>query len=280
MLLSPVNSGAKANHTTREENGKMKKFLSTSLVAAMLVTGGTAALAKGNVDKHSHVQSVQETVALKKELIELRQELKQSAEMAADLQAKYEKLVAELEKLNDKSQALEVQLELLERTYKKGDHSPFVKVGKLLEATGSKDIHAFVDGKLVKSDVAPFIQNGRALVPVRAISAALKADVKWDPETRTVDITRGELTITLYLGKKEAKVKGKKVMLDTVPVLKKGRVFLPLRFVSEQLNANVTWQPEGKIVIIDDLQSAETTSETQSETQTGTNTTAETTNQK
>jgi hypothetical protein len=253
----------------------MKKFLSTSLVAAMLVTGGTAALAKGDADKPSYAQSVQESVKLKKELIELRQELKQSAEVAADLQAKYEKLVAELEKLNDKSQALEVQLELLERTYKKGDHSPFVKVGKLLEATGSKDIHAFVDGKLVKSDVAPFIQNGRALVPVRAISAALKADVKWDAQTRTVVITRGELSITLYLDKKEAKVKGKKVLLDTVPVLKKGRVFLPLRFVSEQLNASVTWQPEGKIVIIDDQPSAETTAQTETET----NTTAGTTTQ-
>jgi hypothetical protein len=250
----------------------MKKFLATSLVAAMLVTGGTSALAKGNWDKPSYTQSVQESVKLKKELIELRQELKQSAKLAADLQAKYEKLVAELEKLNDKRQALEVQLELLERTYKKGDHRPFVKLGKMLEATGSNEIYAFVDGKLVKSDVAPFIQNGRALVPVRAISAALKADVKWDPETRSVVITRGELSITLYLDKKEAKVKGKKVKLDTVPVLKKGRVFLPLRFVSEQLNASVTWQPEGKIVIIDDLPSSETTTETQTETQTGTET--------
>lgn len=85
----------------------------------------------------------------------------------------------------------------------------------------------------------PFIHGGRTLVPVRAISASLKADVKWDAETRSALITKGDTSITLYLDKKEALVNGETVELDTVPVLKNGRVFLPLRFVSEQLKANV-----------------------------------------
>lgn len=193
-------------------------------------------------------------VALTKQLIELRQELKHAAEVTAEQKKKYEQLVADLEKKADKHGALVVQLELLSRTYQKGDHTPFKKVGELLESAGEKDVKAFVDGELVQSDVAPFVQGGRALVPVRAISSALKADVKWDAEKRTVLITRGEQSITLYVDKKEATVNGKTIALDIAPVLKNGRVFLPLRFISEQLNANVDWQEEGKIVIIDDLQ--------------------------
>ena len=37
-------------------------------------------------------------------------------------------------------------------------------------------------------DVAPFIKDGRTLVPVRAISEALGAEVGWDNDTRTVTV--------------------------------------------------------------------------------------------
>lgn len=266
----------------------MKKVLSTSLVVALLASAVPAALAneKGNgngngkaktevtttvettttTDEEQDLETeattknkteVQNFVELKKDLIELRQELKKSTEVSAEQKATYEALVAELEKNQDKKQALEVQMELLERYYDKTDRTSFKKLGVLLEENGTTEITAFVDGKQVKPDVAPFIKGGRALVPVRAISAALKADVKWDAATRTAVITRGEQSITLYLDKQEALVNGTTVKLEIAPVVKNGRVFLPLRFVSEQLNAQVEWQEEGKIVIIDDEQKEE-----------------------
>lgn len=42
--------------------------------------------------------------------------------------------------------------------------------------------------KRTELDVAPFITDGRTLVPVRAISEALGAEVSWDNDTRTVTI--------------------------------------------------------------------------------------------
>lgn len=42
---------------------------------------------------------------------------------------------------------------------------------------------------IVKLDVAPFIDNGRTLVPLRAVAECLDADVVWVAETRTVQIT-------------------------------------------------------------------------------------------
>lgn len=268
----------------------MKKLVSSTLVAALLATSIPVALAadvetKGNgkakaevkagakekttetsandsgVTEDSTSESAIKDVTLKKQLIELRQELKHTTDVTEEQKAKYEQLVADLEKISDKHSALDVQLELLQRTYQKGDHTPFKKLGELLESTGETEVKAFVDGQLVQTDVAPFVKGGRALVPVRAISSALKADVKWDADTRTVVITRGEQSITLYLDKKEATVDGKTITLDIAPVLKNGRAFLPLRFISEQLKANVDWQEEGKIVIIDDLQASDETNE-------------------
>ena len=262
----------------------MKKLVSASLVLALLTTAVPAALAKEGGDGNgkgnakvevsektakeetttdtvqdtaennpSSAKSVLDNVKTKKELIELRQELKHSTEITSEQKAKYEALVSELEKQADIPQSLEVQLELVERYYNKTDRSSVVKLGKLLKSSGNTEITTLLDGKVLVMEEKPFVQGGRALVPIRAISSALKADVTWDPKTSSALITRGDDSITLYLNKKEATVNGKTVALEIAPVLKNGRLFLPLRFVSEQLKAEVNWQEEGKIILIDDL---------------------------
>lgn len=281
----------------------MKKMLSLSLAAALMLSAVPAAFAettnKGdattsvsqkNVDKakkdnkggqKSTTEStdddsetdatvdasagsatkadVQKAVKTKKELIELRQQLKKATEVTEEMKNTYEELIKSLEDVSDLKQAIEVQKELLERTYKAGDRKLFHKLGELYKKSGEDEVKAFVNGVEPFFDEKPFIQGGRALVPVRAISASLKADVNWDSVTRTAVITKGENEITLYVDKKEALVNGKTIALDIVPVIKNGRVFLPLRFVSEQLKAKVDWQQEGKIVIIEDPQAAEPT---------------------
>ncbi|QRG70773.1 copper amine oxidase N-terminal domain-containing protein [Brevibacillus choshinensis] len=192
-------------------------------------------------------------------MIELRQQLKHATEITEELKAKYEALTEQLEKQTELSQALEVQKELLGRFYKPGDTELYEKLGELYEKAGDESLKTYVNGAEVAMDVAPFIEKGRALVPVRAISASLKADVKWDGENRTVEVVRGETKITLYLDSNEADVNGTKVKLETAPVLKNGRVFLPLRFIGEQLNAKVGYQEEGDLIIIEDGQPDGTT---------------------
>ena len=43
--------------------------------------------------------------------------------------------------------------------------------------------------KIIELDTPPFIQEGSTLVPVRAVAESIGAEVKWNGETRTVDIT-------------------------------------------------------------------------------------------
>lgn len=45
-----------------------------------------------------------------------------------------------------------------------------------------------VQGKTTVLDVAPKVENGRTLVPLRAISEALGAEVTWDEQTQTVTV--------------------------------------------------------------------------------------------
>lgn len=48
----------------------------------------------------------------------------------------------------------------------------------------------------VKLDVAPQIVNDRTMIPLRAVSEALKADVDWDQEAYRVDITTDEKPVS------------------------------------------------------------------------------------
>ena len=93
----------------------------------------------------------------------------------------------------------------------------------------------------------PETGNGRTLVPVRLIAEALGADVTWVPETRQAILMKGEDLIVLTLGSAQALVNGQAVTLpDGIPagVVKwegKESTMVPLRFVSEQLGAQVAW---------------------------------------
>ncbi|MHC1678915.1 MAG: stalk domain-containing protein [Candidatus Cryosericum sp.] len=48
---------------------------------------------------------------------------------------------------------------------------------------------AVIDGTIVSLSAAPYIKNGRTMVPLRVISEAFGGDVVWEPVTRTITIT-------------------------------------------------------------------------------------------
>lgn len=108
-----------------------------------------------------------------------------------------------------------------------------------------------VDGKTLSTDVEPLIESGRTLVPIRFIAEALGAQVVWDTIDKQVDIISADKNITLKIGSKTAKVNDKNVTLDVPAKINNGRTLIPLRFVSENLGANVAWTESSKTVTVD-----------------------------
>jgi len=92
-------------------------------------------------------------------------------------------------------------------------------------------IRVTINGAPLTMDVAPTLQNGRTLVPMRAIFEALGAQVHWDEATRTIRAYRREDAIILELGNRTAWVNGPSRQLDIAPVAVGGRTMVPLRFV-------------------------------------------------
>jgi hypothetical protein len=107
-------------------------------------------------------------------------------------------------------------------------------------AVGSKV--ASVDGVDVTLDAAPVIISGRTLVPLRAIIEGLGGTVTWFAETRSVEVLLNGRDLKLQIGNRTAIVDSAAVTMDVPAAIMNGRTVLPVRFVAENLGAQVDWE--------------------------------------
>jgi len=120
----------------------------------------------------------------------------------------------------------------------------------LLPAAGQGAIRVIVNGEELAFDVPPVEVGGRLLVPLRGVFERLGATVLWEPSTQRITAATASRTIELVMGRREAAVDGKLVLLDIPPMVVGGRTMVPLRFVSEALGAYVQWQATARTVLI------------------------------
>ncbi len=114
------------------------------------------------------------------------------------------------------------------------------------------DISVLVNNNPVIFDQHPVIEDGRTLVPMRAIFESLGASVRWNENTRTITGQKDTLQITLVVGSTSAKVNDIQVMLDVPAKIINGRTFVPVRFIAASLNCFVGWQEKTKTIYITD----------------------------
>mgnify|MGYP000852369368 CR=1 FL=1 len=112
------------------------------------------------------------------------------------------------------------------------------------------DIVIQINGQKFESDVAPQVQQGRVLLPMRLIFEALGAQVDWDAGYRTVTAEKGSITISLAIGSSFAKVNGEVKTLDTPAIIEQNRTLVPVRFVAESLGSDVQWDGVTRTVFI------------------------------
>ncbi|WP_438348029.1 stalk domain-containing protein [Paenibacillus sp. FA6] len=111
-------------------------------------------------------------------------------------------------------------------------------------------IGVYINGVKLTSDQDPILVSGRALLPLRAIFEALDASVDWNQQTKVVTATKDGKTIVLKLGVKTATINNTTVSLDVPAQNIKGRVLVPVRFVSEALGEVVDWNSSTQKVTI------------------------------
>lgn len=104
-------------------------------------------------------------------------------------------------------------------------------------------------------DVAPYIVNGSTLIPLRGLVEEMGAEIGWDGAKEKITIKSGGITINLQIWNDLVYVDDSrygllKYTLLNPPIITNSRTFIPVRFVSEILGYNVSWDGATQTVTI------------------------------
>jgi hypothetical protein len=249
VVESTAGNSGNGNSDKQDEAGKGKPNVTDS-------TYGPGQEAQGYKGLLNAIENVKDKPAgaVLADLLLTRYDFALTDTMKAELQAIQEKdealsAVADLlDKKGSVNEAVYVQKEAVKANVKNIDS--YKKLGKLLDKLDKSGVKLYVNGEEPSFEVPPFIRDGSTLVPFRAISEALKADVSWDPEERSVTVTRGDITVKLFIDNKTAYVNGQEITLEVPAAIVEGSTVVPVRFISEALKAAVEWEAETQSVVI------------------------------
>ena len=113
-----------------------------------------------------------------------------------------------------------------------------------------RPITVYIDGLDLYFDSEPIIVNDRTMVPMRKIFENLGAEVSWDNDAKKVTAVRDNVTIELTIGNDIAFTNGEAKKLDAPAIIQDNRTLVPLRFVAETLNCDVSWDGANRRVVI------------------------------
>lgn len=96
----------------------------------------------------------------------------------------------------------------------------------------------------------PFIENGRTMVPLRAVFEVMNCNVRWDQVKSSAIVEYNGTTIIIPANSETAYINGTVKTLDVPAKLVNDRIMVPLRFISEAINKTVIWDDADKTVLI------------------------------
>lgn len=94
------------------------------------------------------------------------------------------------------------------------------------------------------------VQGKRLLVPLRSMFEAMGASVRYDARSKRIEVRKPGASIELWVGKRVARINGQERTLHSPPILRSGRVLVPIRVLSETMGAYVQWVPKRRIAVV------------------------------
>ncbi|OKP98761.1 copper amine oxidase N-terminal domain-containing protein [Paenibacillus sp. P46E] len=117
----------------------------------------------------------------------------------------------------------------------------------------SKELN--INGIVTMMDTRPSNMSGTTYIPLRYLGEGIGAKVKYDHQTRTVWVMAGSDTLKFWIDSNVMEVNGMQKSVGAKVIINKdGRTMVPLRFIAELLQWNVTWnQTEGLITLMKEM---------------------------
>ncbi|AIQ11047.1 copper amine oxidase N-terminal domain-containing protein [Paenibacillus durus] len=98
-----------------------------------------------------------------------------------------------------------------------------------------------VNGVKLTLESQAYVKQGRVMAPLRDMAKGLGAQLYWDAASRTATIKRASHQAEIKAGSSRALRDGGTVILDVPAEIRSGRVYVPLRFVVESVDATISW---------------------------------------
>ncbi|WP_018751331.1 N-acetylmuramoyl-L-alanine amidase family protein [Paenibacillus sanguinis] len=111
------------------------------------------------------------------------------------------------------------------------------------EAVAAAQTHIYLDGQALEQPAGAEagLVGDKVMVPLRVVAEGLGFEVAWEKTSGTATIKQDDTELKLVVGQATGLVDGEKIELDEAPLIKSERTLVPLRFVSEQMGLEVSW---------------------------------------
>ncbi|MDR1687573.1 MAG: copper amine oxidase N-terminal domain-containing protein [Clostridiales bacterium] len=96
----------------------------------------------------------------------------------------------------------------------------------------------------------PQILNSRAMVPVRQTTHYLGIQMNWNPDTRTMTMTKGNSVATHVLASSVVTINGVDKVFDTPSMVVDDKTLMPNIMIAEIVNCDTWWENETRSVIM------------------------------
>lgn len=123
-----------------------------------------------------------------------------------------------------------------------------VERGTRIEKAGPVNIS--LNGKKVDFDVQPRVDKGVPLTPFRHLFEAAGGEVDWDKFAKICSAKGLGKEVVIKIGDLYATVNGTTYQLEVASFIEKGRTIVPLSFVSEALNFEISYDAATNHVLI------------------------------
>lgn len=123
-----------------------------------------------------------------------------------------------------------------------------------VEAFADNNIKIVVNGEKIDftGEQPPVIQNGRTLVPFRAVFEKMGAEVQWFQDIQLCEAEYGGISVGITIGDTTVTLgEGASIQSDVPAQIINNRTMVPLRVLSEGIGADVNWDASTKTITVE-----------------------------
>ncbi|WP_373844202.1 copper amine oxidase N-terminal domain-containing protein [Bacteroides heparinolyticus] len=106
------------------------------------------------------------------------------------------------------------------------------------------------NGALKQLNTAPYIKDGRTMLPVRAVGESLGLEASWDNTTKTATFKNAEKTAVVKIGSSTITVNNTPMPLTVPAEIKNGSTMIELRSLATAFGVNIRWDAVNKSVTV------------------------------